>query len=61
MAYEIFNCAIYSKNAFKDHELQEAKIEESTLDWTIVRPGNMTNGKKTGNYKYGFAATEKLN
>ena len=48
------------KNAFKDHELQEAKIEESTLDWTIVRPGNMTNGKKTGNYKYGFAATEKI-
>ena len=48
------------KKAFKDHELQEAKIEESTLDWTIVRPGNMTNGKKTGNYKYGFAATEKI-
>ncbi len=48
------------KNAFKDHELQEAVIEESNLDYTIVRPGNMTNGKRTGNYKHGFEPTEKI-
>lgn len=48
------------KNAFIDHELQEKKIVESKLDWTIVRPGNMTNGKKTGNYKFGFKPTEKI-
>jgi len=48
------------KNAFKDHELQEAEIEKSDLNWTIVRPGNMTNGKKTGNYKFGFKPNEKI-
>jgi len=48
------------KNAFRDHELQETKIENSKLDWTIVRPGNMTNGIKTGKFKHGFAAHEKI-
>jgi len=48
------------KNAFKDHELQEAVVEKSNLDWTIVRPGNMTNGKQTGEYKHGFEPTEKI-
>jgi len=48
------------KNAFKDHELQEQKIEESDLAWTIVRPGNMTNGSKTGNFKHGFRPNEKI-
>lgn len=48
------------KNAFKDHELQESVIVHSDLDWTIVRPGNMTNGKKTENYKHGFKPTEKI-
>ena len=48
------------KNAFKDHELQEAVIEKSNLDYIIVRPGNMTNGKRTKNYKHGFEPTEKI-
>ena len=48
------------KNAFKDHELQESVIEKSNLDWTIVRPGNMTNGKLTKTYQYGFKPTEKI-
>lgn len=48
------------KSAFEDHESQEMLIESSNMDWTIVRPGNMTNGKKTGNYKYGFLPTEKI-
>lgn len=48
------------KNAFKDHELQENVIENSNLDWTIVRPGNMTNGKITNTYKHGFEPTEKI-
>jgi len=48
------------KNAFKDHELQESVIEKSNLDWTIVRPGNMTNGKLTKTYKHGFDPSEKI-
>ena len=48
------------KNAFKDHEQQEKVIEKSNLDWTIVRPGNMTNGELTKKYKHGFESTEKI-
>lgn len=51
---------IILKNAFKDHKSQEAKIEQSSLDWIIVRPGNLTNGIKTGNYKYGFNYNNKI-
>lgn len=51
---------IILKNAFKDHELQEAVVEQSKLNWTIVRPGNMTNGKMTAKYKHGFKPTEKI-
>jgi len=48
------------KNAFKDHETQEKVVEQSNLNWTIVRPGNLTNGKKTGEYRHGFKSTEKI-
>lgn len=48
------------KNAFKDHELQESNIEKSNLEWTIVRPGNLTNSKKTSEYKHGFSSLEKI-
>lgn len=48
------------KNAFKDHEAQETVIQNSKTEWTIVRPGNMTNGKKTGKYKFGFLPTEQI-
>lgn len=48
------------KNAFKDHELQEHVIEKSNTDWTIVRPGNMTNGKMTASYQHGFSSDAKI-
>lgn len=37
-----------------EHQLQETIVKESELDWTIVRPGKLTNGRKTGQYKHGF-------
>jgi putative NADH-flavin reductase len=46
------------KRAFKDHEIQESKIENSKLDWTIVRPAGLTNGEKTGRYKQNFAYSD---
>jgi putative NADH-flavin reductase len=48
------------KTAFKDHEIQESKIENAKLDWTIVRPAGLTNGKKTGRYKQDFAYSDKI-
>lgn len=37
--------------AYEDKSRQEKLIKESSLDWTIVRPGVLTNGPKTGRYK----------
>ncbi len=48
------------KNAFADHDNQEKIIEKSNLDWTIVRPGTLTNGIRIGEYKHGFDYTEKI-
>jgi putative NADH-flavin reductase len=48
------------KKAFKDHEIQESKIENSKLDWTIVRPAGLTNGEKTGRYKQNFAYSDNI-
>ncbi|MFI5155392.1 MAG: NAD(P)-dependent oxidoreductase [Chitinophagales bacterium] len=38
---------------FLDKVKQEKLIRSSKLNWTIVRPGQLTNGKKRGSYKHG--------
>jgi putative NADH-flavin reductase len=38
---------------FRDKEKQEKLIRNSKLNWTIVRPGQLINGKKRGQYKHG--------
>lgn len=48
------------KKAFEDHASQEQVIEKSNTEWTIVRPGNMTNGEKRGSYKYGFPSSANI-
>ena len=42
---------IVFRRAYDDKSLQEQLIKESVLDWTIVRPGVLTNGPGTGRYK----------
>ena len=37
--------------AYRDKSLQEKLIQQSGLDWTIVRPGVLTSGSRTGRYK----------
>jgi putative NADH-flavin reductase len=37
--------------AYDDKSRQEAIIKDSALDWTIARPGILTNGARTGRYK----------
>ncbi len=46
------------RRAFADHEGQERLVMRSRLEWTIVRPASMTNGKRTGAYPHGFSATD---
>lgn len=40
------------KSRIVDKERMEALLENSNLDWTVVRPSILTNGKKTGSYQY---------
>jgi uncharacterized protein YbjT (DUF2867 family) len=37
----------------EDHRLKEAAIQQSTVDWTIVRAPKLTNGAKTSRYRVG--------
>ncbi len=46
------------KEAYADHQAQEALVEQSGLDWTIVRPGAFTDGPLTDAYKHGFPPSE---
>jgi len=36
-----------------DHNVNEECISKSTLKWTVVRPGGLTDGPVTGNLKHG--------
>ncbi|MCA9401655.1 MAG: SDR family oxidoreductase [Candidatus Omnitrophica bacterium] len=47
------------RQAFLDHEAQEKMIKESRLDWIIARPGNLTDGPKTGQYIHGTDVMDK--
>jgi len=36
-----------------DHSINEERLAKSKLLWTVVRPGGLTNGPKTGKMKHG--------
>jgi len=42
------------RKPMEDKERQEALVKASDLDWTIVRPGGLTNGPATGRYQSGL-------
>ena len=44
--------------AYDDKSLQEQMIKENELDWTIARPGVLTNGPQTGHYQILSEATQ---
>ncbi len=39
------------KKTFKEHQLQETIVKNSGLAWTVLRPGNLTDGALTGKYR----------
>jgi putative NADH-flavin reductase len=47
------------KNVMADKNVQEELVRQSGLEYTIVRPGGLSNGAKTGNYKVGTEKTIK--
>jgi putative NADH-flavin reductase len=40
-------------NPTADHELNERMIQESHLEWTVVRPPRLSTGMRTGKYQSG--------
>ncbi len=47
------------RNIFREKEVQERCIQESRLDWIIVRPARLTDCPRTGVYRSGFSAGER--
>jgi len=47
------------RKVFADHERQEALVQNSQLDWTIVRPGAFIDGAHTGKYRHSFPGTDR--
>lgn len=42
------------RKPFQDKEAQEQLVRASNLDWTIIRPGGLTDGTATGTYRAGL-------
>ena len=57
--YKYFIAPIFMRALYVDHNGQEKLIKQSPLDWTIVRPASLTNGKFTGQYWHGLAGTDQ--
>lgn len=49
--YDKLFTPLFLKTIYEDKERQEAIVRESGLDWVIVRPGFLTNGPRTGQYR----------
>ena len=47
------------RKVFADHQLQEQYVQQSSIDWTIVRPGAFVEGNRTGNYRHGFSGSDR--
>ena len=51
--YTLFTIPFILPFYWYDKGRQERVVRESSLDWVIVRPGQLTNGRKRGTYKHG--------
>lgn len=50
----------YLRRPVADHERQERVVAASSLDWTVVRPPNLTDAPRTGDYEEGFDGLDGL-
>jgi putative NADH-flavin reductase len=51
--YSLFVAPFILPFYFRDKERQEEIIRASSLDWVIVRPGMLTNGRRRRRYRHG--------
>jgi putative NADH-flavin reductase len=53
LLHNVVAVPLFLRNVFADKEVQEKIIENSALDWVIVRPAVLTNGPKRSAYRVG--------
>jgi len=51
LLYDVVVFPLLLKRVYDDKDVQECVIKSSGLDWTIVRPGLLTNGDASGIYR----------
>ena len=51
--YTLFTIPVILPFYWYDKGRQERVVRDSSLDWVIVRPGQLTNGRKRGAYTHG--------
>lgn len=44
---------VFLRNLYADKVVGEAELQGSVLDWTLVYPVQLTNGPRTGRYRFG--------
>lgn len=59
LVYKILIVPLILRHIIADHEKQEKHVTGSTLNWTLVRPGNFIKGGLTGKYRHGFTTSDK--
>lgn len=57
--YKYFLVPLLLRHEFAEHEAQENWVKQSRTEWTIVRPGSLTNGIRTGHYRHGLPGADK--
>jgi putative NADH-flavin reductase len=50
---------VFLRRAYEDKERQEAQIFKSGLEWTIVRPGILRDGPRSGRYRLAVGVMPK--
>jgi putative NADH-flavin reductase len=53
IVHNLIAIPLFLRNIFADKEVQEQIIAASSLDWVIVRPAALTNGKQRNVYRVG--------
>lgn len=57
--YKYLIAPLIMRHLYADHNMQENMIMTSQLEWSIARPGVLTDGKRTGTYQHGFGPENK--
>lgn len=53
IVHNVIAIPLFLRNVLADKEVQERVIEESSLDWVIVRPAILTNGRQRNVFRVG--------